>query len=252
MAEKKDICTVDRISTVRKEDNLFLNVDGGMRQVSVGDFVGSTAGQGAGVEASQAFPRISAEVTGVRLHITNADWYIQNGYYPFVFQSSSKRNRIHMRHFTDDMPNVYTPRHKGWNVMGGRVGCFKIDDNGCLMISLLDRNFWHSREFDIASRGYSNDAIDFTPIRLAESGNVGDFVIRYGGKLHSPTNDNNLGCMRRFPFAIGFGKEYNYSLIRLTPGQLVSNLAEFSVVYNNAHYGEDFPFELQFHFSSKK
>lgn len=46
--------------------------------------------------------------------------------------------------------------------------------------------------------------------------------------------------MRRFRFAIGFGKSYERDIAWLSPGKLASNLAEFTVIFD--------PLTEEFHF----
>ena len=178
-------------------------------------------------------PRIAAEVKGGKLLIRNYKYYIDNGYYAYVFRFTSKRNKAKFSVYPD---YKRTDKNKGWHVIGGYTKNITFNIFSVAHFRAEDFMNWHWKGTEVIK--YSPEAKYL--IGAKRSGL--NMYVPWGKKKVKVANQNGFYMMRRFRFAIGFGREYNRNYDNLSPAQLASNLAEFSVIFDpvtkDFHFGK--------------
>ena len=175
------------------------------------------------IKAKTDCPRIAIEIIDGKLHVYNASYYTQNGYYPFVFRFTSKRNRCTLENYPDRKRGA---KNKGWHVIGGLPNDVKIDSNGCVMFRTSPLEDWHHLGNDLISHSYEAKYV------VGAKGSDEKMYIPWGKKKVRVSSNHGTYLMRRFRFAIGFAKSFNNVFATITPAHLVSNLAEFSVIFD--------------------
>ena len=176
------------------------------------------------IKAKTDCPRIAVEVVDGKLRVYNASYYTKNGYYPFVFRFTSKRNRCTLENYPDRKRGA---KNKGWHVIGGLPNDVKIDSNGCVMFRTSPLEDWHMIENGvIISHSYEAKYV------VGVKGTGEKMYVPWGKKKVRVTSNHGTYLMRRFRFAIGFAKSFNNVFATITPAHLVSNLAEFSVIFD--------------------
>ena len=175
------------------------------------------------IKAKTDCPRIAVEVVDGKLRVYNASYYTKNGYYPFVFRFTSKRNRCTLENYPNRKRGA---KNKGWHVIGGLPNDVKIDSNGCVMFRTSPLEDWHHLGNDLISHSYEAKYV------VGAKGTDEKMYVPWGKKKVRVTSNHGTYLMRRFRFAIGFAKEYTRDLMGITPAHLASNLAEFSVIFD--------------------
>ncbi|MDD6141395.1 MAG: hypothetical protein PUB61_08375, partial [Bacteroidales bacterium] len=95
------------------------------------------------IKAKTDCPRIAVDIVDGKLHVYNTSYYTKNGYYPFVFRFTSKRNRCTLENYPDKKRGA---KKKGWHVIGGLPNNVKFDSNGCVMFRTSPLEDWHMIE----------------------------------------------------------------------------------------------------------
>ena len=175
------------------------------------------------IKAKTDCPRIAVEVVDGKLRVYNASYYTKNGYYPFVFRFTSKRNRCTLENYPDKKRGA---KNKGWHVIGGLPNDVKIDSNGCVMFRTSPLEDWHHLGNNLISHSYEAKYV------VGVKGTGEKMYVPWGKKKVRVTSNHGTYLMRRFRFAIGFAKSFNNVFATITPAHLVSNLAEFSVIFD--------------------
>ena len=175
------------------------------------------------IKAKTDCPRIAVEVVDGKLRVYNASYYTKNGYYPFVFRFTSKRNRCTLENYPDKKRGA---KNKGWHVIGGLPNNVKFDSNGCVMFRTSPLCEWGALKDGVISHSYEAKYV------VGAKGTEEKMYVPWGKKKVRVTSNHGTYLMRRFRFAIGFAKEYTRDLMGITPAHLASNLAEFSVIFD--------------------
>lgn len=176
------------------------------------------------IKAKTDCPRIAVDIVDGKLHVYNTSYYTKNGYYPFVFRFTSKRNRCTLENYPDKKRGA---KKKGWHVIGGLPNNVKFDSNGCVMFRTSPLEDWHMIENGvIISHSYEAKYV------VGVKGTGEKMYVPWGKKKVRVTSNHGTYLMRRFRFAIGFAKSFNNVFATITPAHLVSNLAEFSVIFD--------------------
>lgn len=175
------------------------------------------------IKAKTDCPRIAVEVVDGKLRVYNASYYTKNGYYPFVFRFTSKRNRCTLENYPDRKRGA---KNKGWHVIGGLPNNVKFDSNGCVMFRTSPLCEWGALKDGVISHSYEAKYV------VGAKGTEEKMYVPWGKKKVRVTSNHGTYLMRRFRFAIGFAKEYTRDLMGITPAHLASNLAEFSVIFD--------------------
>lgn len=175
------------------------------------------------IKAKTDCPRIAIEIVDGKLHVYNASYYTKNGYYPFVFRFTSKRNRCTLENYPDRKRGA---KNKGWHVIGGLPNNVKLDSKGFVMFRTSPLYVWGDEKDGAVSHSYEAKYV------VGAKGTDVKMYVPWGKKKVKVANSEGRYMMRRFRFAIGFGKAYDRNLLSLSPAMLASNLADFSVIFD--------------------
>lgn len=174
--------------------------------------------------------QISCQVVNGTLRIHGAQKLIAAGYVPYLFRLTRKRNQYH--HRTGYRPEGsegkrYCPATKGWHLYGS---CHAVKMNGnILTFSTNSRNQLHS-----PCEVYSE-----SPTSLVSSQTHSNGCKSFGwGRSVVYLNDMRVANrkkkfrMIRLRFAVGFAKKILPGKSQITPANLVSSMAEFSLIFD--------------------
>ena len=166
--------------------------------------------------------QIAVEIVDGELRVDGSGQLAQAGYVPYLFRHTRKRNRDKIH--TDSNGNyTYGPVTKGWHLFGSRKSV-KVEGT----VAKFSTNI--SKEFHEDAHGYTTDPIALVPPCTAQYGHVTLPWGRASIKLYDSRAQQNR--MVRLRFAIGYAKSVDHGRGKVNVLNLVSNLAEFSVVYN--------------------
>ncbi len=202
------------------------------------DYLVEQVGQEHGI-ATSSVPKIAAVIKDGRLYITNAAWYLERGYYAYVFRHTTKKNRV-----SEDRYEKYDIGrrviYRGWNVMGQGYNNiqFELLKNGTLgLVKFRNCNLsgWGGSVSD------GTNAYTHRPDRLIHLGYNDKDVIRarYGAHNYRVWSPDDGTTERVFTFGIGFAPAFVSQNNRLEISDLVSNLAQFSVKLCVSGFGWD-------------
>ena len=110
----------------------------------------------------------------------------------------------------------------------------KFDSNGFALFRTSPLDEWHDQKDAPFTYAYAPDYI------IGVKDTADKRYVPWGKKKVKLANNRGNYMMRRFRFAIGFGKPYERDIAWLSPGKLASNLAEFTVIFD--------PLTEEFHF----
>ena len=175
------------------------------------------------IKAKTDCPRIAVDIVDGKLHVYNASYYTKNGYYPFVFRFTSKRNRCTLENYPDKKRGK---KKKGWHVIGGLPNNVKFDSSGFVMFRTSPLEEWGALKDGVISHSYEAKYV------VGVKGTAEKRYVPWGKKKVRVTSNHGTYLMRRFRFAIGFAKQYERDLMGTSPAHLSSNLAEFSVIFD--------------------
>lgn len=185
-------------------------------------------GLGNGSSISTVFntAQISCQIVNDTLHILGAQPLIKAGYVPYLFRWTRKRNQFKDKYAPESKKGTkYCPKTKGWHIFGS---CHTVSINGTTVCFSTNSH----RELHLEADGYSTDP------HCLFSTHTDDKGVEFVGwgrsqvMLRDYKSQKKVHRMLRFRFAIGFAKKILPGKIAVTPANLVSSLAEFSLVYN--------------------
>lgn len=177
-----------------------------------------------GTLASTAQRRIGVEVVGGVLTVTGYAAFVSEGYVPYLFRSTRRRNRTY-----DSTSKVrdHSQVKKGWHMFGSKYS-IKVSA-GQLLVRTCEHSKIHQPVVDCT---YSVLPEYLVAVHTRTDGSQAVPWGRTMVKLKDRKSKQNR--MLRFRFAIGYGPAYEPARTGMSAARLVSNLAEFSVVYNPA------------------
>lgn len=186
-------------------------------------------GLGDGSSISTVFntAQISCQVVNGTLHVLGAQPLVKAGYVPYLFRWTRKRNQFKDKYASaEDRANKkYCPKTKGWHVFGS---CHMVKLQGTeVLFSTNSHGFLH-----LPAGGYSSDPVCLVRTHIDANNDVSVGWGRSQVKMLDRKSKTKAHRMLRFRFAIGFAKKILPGKIAVTPANLVSALAEFSLVYN--------------------
>lgn len=170
--------------------------------------------------------QITCQVVDGELHILGAQKLIAAGYVPYLFRNIRKRNQYHHKPKYRTEANAdrrYCSPSKGWHVYGSR---HVVKITGTTVLFATDKSALHQ---EVTSFLPSASALFRVHTRKDGKHSVG-----WGRStvLLEERRKQTRHRMLRFRFAIGFAKKIDHGTIAITPANLVSSLAEFTVVYD--------------------
>lgn len=176
----------------------------------------SGSGQGGGLTP------ISVQTEGDRLYVLGAHNLILAGYIPYLFRHTRKRSRFNAKDV--EKTKKYCRERRGWNLFGS---CYTVRMDG----NKFTFNASGKSQYTLESDNYS----DSPQTLVTEHVDVNGIPTVAWGRgcisLLDPRNSNKRR-MIRLRFAIGFSRIITPGRKRVTTADLVSTLAEFSLVYD--------------------
>lgn len=170
---------------------------------------------------------ISVIIENGTARVSGINALIAAGCVPYIFRHIKKRNQYHHRkEFDPDPTKKYCSKRKGWNLWGSRNAVKVV--NGVVYFSINPKS-----ELTNEAVGWST-----TPTTLVKvyRNRKGLDCVGWGRSIISlhDAKDGNKRRMVRLRFAIAFGQPLGPGRVRVSTHNMLSNLAEFSVIYNPA------------------
>lgn len=186
-------------------------------------------GLGDGSSISTVFntAQISCQVVEGELHVLGAQQLVKAGYVPYLFRWTRKRNQFKDKFASaeDRARKKYCPKTKGWHVFGS---CHTLALQGQKVVFSTNAH----AELHLPAEEYSPDV---SCLFRTHINSVNDTLVGWGRsqvRLRDNKSKTKAHRILRFRFAVGFAKKILPGKIAVTPANLVSSLAEFSLVYN--------------------
>lgn len=174
--------------------------------------------------------QISVLVVNGVLKIYGAQQLVADGYVPYLFRLTRKRNQWGDKVAIEAgmEPKKYCAPRKGWNLYGS---CHSIAISADNTLTFSTNS--HSHQSRVAD-GYSS-----APITLVTTFTRSDGTPSFGwGRSSVSLIDRKSQTLNhrmiRLRFAVGFAKKVLPGRSLITTANLVSSLAEFSLIYNPA------------------
>ena len=170
--------------------------------------------------------QISVQVSDNRLLIFGCSQLLADGYVPYLFRHTRKRNRWYDRVAigAGATAKKYCDKRKGWNLFGS-VHTVKL--NGNVLRFTTNLHSFMSKEGEVYSESPTALVRCFSNSRGVPCVGWGRSVI----SLLDP-KDPKKHRMIRLRFGVGFAQKIFPGRSRITPANLASSLAEFSLIYN--------------------
>ena len=178
--------------------------------------------------------QISCVVRNGQLHVLGAQQLIADGYVPYIFRPVRKRNPFKDKDATAEQraAKKYCSPKKGWGVFGSMYAV-KVSGTQVLFSTAS-----HQYLCVTPQPGYSGSPETFVSSHTDKNG---DKTFGWGrssvhlldGNLAKSTKKKKER-MIRLRFGIGFAKPIKPGRAAITPANLASSLAEFSIIYNPA------------------
>lgn len=173
--------------------------------------------------------QITCVVIDGYLHVLGASNLISNGYVPYIFRLVRKRNPYDDKDVPVEDRKAYGPATKGWGVLGS-IYTVRLN-GGRVEISKNGRSHMCVKAID----GYSPEPYYFVSHDTDEQGRPTVGYGRSSISLLDPKDPKEKReRMIRLRYAIGFAKPIYPGRAKITPANLASSLAEFSLIYNTA------------------
>lgn len=174
--------------------------------------------------------QIACQVVNGTLRILGSQKLVAAGYVPYLFRLTRKRNQYHHRaayRTSGDDDKKYCPETKGWHLYGS---CHAVKMNGTILsFSTNNRSQLH-----FEADGYSSTPDSLVFIHTDSNGykSVGWGRSRIYLNDMRVANSKKKFRMIRLRFAVGFAKKILPGKSQITPANLVSSMAEFSVIFD--------------------
>lgn len=172
--------------------------------------------------------QIACEVVGSQLQVYGAAALIKAGYVPYLFRHTRRRNR----HRNSSDPTItHSLPTKGWHLYGSRHSVRVVGTR-------VEFSTNTSKDLHNKATAYSPYCSALVKLHRRDDGTLslpwGRSMIRLYDRFAKHER------MLRLPFAIGFAKPIDHGTQKVNVLNLVSNLAEFTLVYNPVTKAFDF------------
>lgn len=192
---KKQIATINSLLGVGTADNLY--------------------------KASQ----ISCQVINGALHLLGAQTLTAAGYVPYLFRRVRKRNPFKLKGATpEQLARKYCPVKKGWAVFGSRYSV-RVSDG------VVEFSTNSHQSYCCKATGYTSSPTALVSRHVRKDGSISFGLGRSSVSLADPKNPKKQR-MIRLVFGLGFAKAINPGTAAITPANLASSLATFTIIYN--------------------
>ena len=170
--------------------------------------------------------QISCQIINGTLRLLGAQNLTAAGYVPYLFRRVRKRNPYKNKFATAEQraAKSYCPVKKGWGLFGsiytvrlnGTQVEFSTNPHNCLSTKAI---------------GWSADPATLVSQHTDTHGNIRFGLGRSSVSLTDPKNPKKQ-CMIRLTFGIGFAKPIYPGTAAITPANLTSSLATFTIIYD--------------------
>ena len=185
-------------------------------------------GDGSSVPKIFTTAQIGVRVRGGRLELYGHKALVSAGYVPYIFRWTRKRNQFKDKYATDDnIGRKYCTETKGWHLYGS-IHAVRVSGN-LVQFSINSHHDLHK-----PAVGWSTAPSAVVKVRTNRKGFKAFGWGRSVVVLRDYKSKNKNNRMIRLRFAIGFAPKISPGKIAVTPANLVSSLAEFSIIYNPA------------------
>lgn len=171
--------------------------------------------------------QIGVQVSDGNLHIYGHQQLVADGYVPYLFRLTRKRNKWWDRVAIANGAEIkqYCDVRKGWNLFGS---IYTVKINGNTLTFTTNPHSHMSQKAD------SYSSLPHTLV-CCFTNRKGEPCFGWGRSIVSLLDPKNPKKQRmiRLRFAIGFAKPLYPGRSRLTTANLVSSLAEFSIIYDS-------------------
>ena len=183
-------------------------------------------GDGTSVPKIFTTAQIGVRVRGGRLELYGHKALVSAGYVPYIFRWTRKRNQFKDKYASDaNKGRKYCTETKGWHLYGS-IHAVRVSDN-LVQFTTNTHNNLHK-----PAVGWSTAPSAVVKVRTNKKGFKAFGWGRSIVVLRDYKSKNKNNRMIRLRFAIGFAPKILPGKIAVTPANLVSSLAEFSIVYN--------------------
>lgn len=168
---------------------------------------------------------ISCEVVDGYLKLHGIAELVKDGYVPYLFRWTRKRNQYHHRakyRKDGDAGKKYCQQSKGWHCLGSRFAV-SLDGN-----MLLFSTGSHAELHQAGSR-YTGDPLNLIHIHTRKDGKKS---VAWGRAMVKLSDRSGNPRMIRLRYAVGFAWPLMHGHKAMRSCYMVSNLAEFSLVYD--------------------
>lgn len=202
------------------------------------DVIQTKLGMTEGSKSLYNTAQIQVSVENGVLRLYGAQQLIEDGYVPYLFRLTRKRNPWDDKVALEDGAErkKYCDKRKGWNLFGT-----------CYMVKIATGNiltFNAKSHHDLCTPSETYAATPDTLVKQFNRRSDNAPCIGWGRSVVSLLDPNNAQKHRliRLRFAIGFAKKILPGRSLITTANLVSSLAEFAVIYNPSkktwHFGK--------------
>ncbi len=170
--------------------------------------------------------QIGCAVIDNQLRIYGAGKLTLDGYVPYIFRHVRKRNPFKHRDYPDNT-RKYCPKTKGWALYGSRHAV-KIEGD-IVKFAVCPHCY-----LDIPQTKFSATPETFLSLHVNK---WGEPTVAWGRSVISLRDRNKTiddHRLIKLRFGIGFGKPQDPGSWRITPAELVTPLAEFSIIYDTS------------------
>ena len=170
--------------------------------------------------------QISCQVVNGTLRLLGAQNLTAAGYVPYLFRRVRKRNPFKNKFATAEQraAKKYCPAKKGWGLFGS---IYSVRLNGTQVEFSTNP---HSR-ICTKALGWAADAATLVSRHTDTNGNIRFGLGRSSVSLTDPKNPKKQR-MIRLTFGIGFAKPIYPGTAAITPANLTSSLATFTIIYD--------------------
>lgn len=230
--------TTERAGAMRAQQVIDLN--NARRAVAeiekILDVVQAKLGMTAGNKGLYNNAQISVAVVNGQLQIFGAQQLIADGYVPYLFRLTRKRNQWNDKVALEAGASrkKYCDKRKGWNLYGS---VYTVHIDGTTL------SFSTNGKSNLSEKAIGYSSLPGTLVSL-HTRKDGTPTFGWGRSVVSLLDPKNPKKHRmiRLRFAIGFAKKILPGRSLITTANLVSSLAEFSLIYNPSkkswHFGK--------------
>ena len=201
-----------------------INTKGAITPDSLGYLLERLYNEAGSAGSGSAHSNIHVEVVDGEVRLYGGEALEQKGYVPYLFRHTKRMNRKTVIDENGEELKLKSRNTKGWHLYGSRHS-IKVQ-NTFVLFSTNSPDEVH-RE----AEGYSGDIENLIHVKYSNIPHKRQ--IPWGrARIMLYNKQSNTERMLRLRFAIAYAKPYNPAKKRINTRDLVSNLAEFAIIYD--------------------